>query len=347
MKILSDTDLAPHHTFGISAQAAAIVEAESMADLLAIWHADDYKNQIKLYIGQGSNLLFTQDYRGVVILNRLKGINVSEDTDNWYLEVQAGEDWHQFVTWCVEHGYNGLENLALIPGCVGSSPIQNIGAYGVEIKDVCHYVDLLDLDSQQVTRLSNEDCQFGYRESRFKQDKQGNKVIVQVGFKLAKQWQPTLNYAGLNHFDNQVVTAKEVFNAVCQVRQSKLPDPKQIGNAGSFFKNPVITQAQSDTLLIHYPTMPHHFVTGGVKVAAGWLIDQAGLKGKQIGGAQVHPKQALVLTNTGTATAQDIIDLASFVVEQVKTKFSIELEHEVRFMAADRETSLSELLAKK
>lgn len=346
MKVLHDHGLAHYHTFGIDVNATQIVEAENIDDFIHIWHDSNFNNMPKLVVGHGSNLLFCEDYQGVIILNRIKGITLTETPTNFCLHVGGGEDWHQLVRWCVERNIGGLENLALIPGCVCSSPIQNIGAYGVELKDICQYVDVLNVITQEIKRYDAMSCQFGYRDSIFKHQLKDGHIIVAVGFCLPKEWQPKIAYAPLNQFDVTTVTIQQVFEAVCEVRKAKLPDPTVIGNAGSFFKNPIISKNTLDELLIDYPALPSYGVDDQhVKLAAGWLIDQCGLKGYQIGGAKVHPQQALVLTNIGTATAQDIISLAQYVVNSVATKFNIVLEHEVRFMAANAETHLTEIQA--
>ncbi|PSV16123.1 UDP-N-acetylenolpyruvoylglucosamine reductase [Photobacterium leiognathi subsp. mandapamensis] len=345
MKVLHESGLAPYHTFGIDVSAKYIVEASSVEDFLSIWQDEIYQAIPKLVVGQGSNLLFCEDYQGVIILNRIKGIDVVETAEYVDLHVGGGEDWHQFVAWTVDNGFNGLENLALIPGCVGSSPIQNIGAYGVELKDVCHYVDVLNVLTGESQRLMAEECNFGYRDSIFKHELKDSHIITAVGFRLAKDWQPQISYGPLAKFSLESVTAKEIFDEVCSVRCEKLPDPKVMGNAGSFFKNPIIGLASRDRLLSEFPNMPSYPVDSGhCKLAAGWLIDQCGLKGYQIGGAKVHPQQALVLTNTGNATALDVLHLAQYVVDTVAAKFDVALEHEVRFMAHDAETNLQEML---
>lgn len=346
MKVLHDHGLAPYHTFGIDVTATQIIEAENIDDFIHIWHDASFNNMAKLVVGHGSNLLFCEDYQGVVILNRIKGITQTETSTSFCLHVGGGEDWHQLVCWCVDRNIGGLENLALIPGCVGSSPIQNIGAYGVELKDVCQYVDVLDVITQEIKRYDAASCQFGYRDSIFKHQLKDGHIIVAVGFCLPKMWQPKIAYAPLNQFDIATVTLRQVFDTVCEVRKAKLPDPAVIGNAGSFFKNPIITKNMLNKLQVNYPTMPSYGVDDlHVKLAAGWLIDQCGLKGYQVGGAKVHPQQALVLTNIGTATAQDVISLAQYVVDSVAAKFDIALEHEVRFMAANVETHLAEIQA--
>lgn len=330
--------LQPFHTFHIPALAYQIIEAKTIEQLQQGWLQAKSENRPVLFLGQGSNMLFLEDFNGIVIINRLLGITHNEDENFHYLHVNGGENWHNLVKWSLEQGMAGLENLALIPGCAGSAPIQNIGAYGVEFKDVCDYVDVLNLESQEIFRLQASECDFGYRESIFKHCYQHGYVIVAVGLKLAKNWQPVLKYGSLVNFDPQNVTAKQVFDEVCAIRQSKLPNPDELGNAGSFFKNPVITTEQFSVIQKQYENLPHFpQADGTVKLAAGWLIDQCHLKGFQIGGAAVHDKQALVLINKNSATGQDVVNLAHHVRQTVAEKFGVYLQPEVRFIGADGE----------
>lgn len=328
--------LKPYHTFQLPVNAQQIVRAENIAQLTSLWqtHADTPK----LLLGEGSDVLFTTDFHGVVILNRLMGIQHREDQSYHYLHVGAGENWHKLVSWCVEQGYAGLENLALIPGCAGAAPIQNIGAYGVEFKDVCDYVDVLDLGNGTVFRLTSQQCEFSYRESIFKHRYRDGYVITAIGIKLAKDWQPKLDYNGLNQFSVEQVTSRQIFEEVCAIRQAKLPDPKQLGNAGSFFKNPIVSHEHFQKIQQQYPMMPAYLQQNGeVKLAAGWLIDQCGLKGYQVGGAAVHQQQALVLVNLGDASAKDMVNLAHDVRQKVYAKFGVALQPEVRFFAEQGE----------
>lgn len=336
----TDADLRPYHTFGITQRCAHLVPVHTVDEIVAVYHHSDWQALPKLMLGKGSNMLFTEPYQGVVMINELQGKQVSETNDHWRLHVAAGEDWPSLVEWSVKQGYAGLENLALIPGCAGSAPIQNIGAYGVEFKDVCEYVDILCLDSFRVRRLSVDECQFGYRDSVFKHDLYQKAIVVAVGLRLAKQWRANIQYGPLKDLGEQASPA-DIFARVCEVRREKLPDPTQQGNAGSFFKNPVIEMEHYQALHERYPDMVAYSAEQGMKVAAGWLIDQCGLKGTMVGGAQVHLKQALVLVNTGTATAEDVVALADKVCRTVYERYGIALEHEVRFMAAQKETRLS------
>ncbi len=334
------------NTFGIDRNARRIVCAETSQQLLDAWQAAVQSQQPVLILGEGSNVLFLDDFSGTVIINRIMGVEVREEADAWYVHVGAGENWHHLVQLTLERGMPGLENLALIPGCAGSSPIQNIGAYGIELQRVCNYVDCVELSSGKAQRLPAEDCRFGYRDSIFKHEYQDRYAITAVGLRLAKTWQPILTYGELARLDPATVTPQDVFEAVCRMRVSKLPDPKVSGNAGSFFKNPVVTAQQADALLSSFPDAPHYpQADGSVKLAAGWLIDQCQLKGTSVGGAAIHHLQALVLINTGQATSDDVVRLAHLVRQHVGEKFNVWLEPEVRFIGRAGEVSAVETIA--
>lgn len=338
--------LKPWNTFGIARQAAQIIRAESEQQLIDTWQASIKDQQPVLILGEGSNVLFLDDFAGTVIVNRISGIQVVEKADAWHLHVGAGENWHKLVEYTLAEGIAGLENLALIPGCVGSSPIQNIGAYGIELQHVCDYVDCVELTTGKRERLSAEQCRFGYRDSIFKHEYQGRYAIVAVGLRLPKVWRPVLTYGDLTRLDPATVTPQAVFDVVCHMRITKLPDPKVNGNAGSFFKNPVINASVAQSLLAQFPAAPHYpQADGSVKLAAGWLIDQCHLKGIAIGGAEVHRQQALVLINTGEATSQDVVQLAHHVRQQVGEKFNVWLEPEVRFIGHAGEVNAVEIIA--
>ncbi|RXJ72383.1 UDP-N-acetylenolpyruvoylglucosamine reductase [Veronia nyctiphanis] len=345
MKTLSDTSLKSFHTFGLDVHAKSVIEADSIDDLKMLWLDAEYKDLPKLMLGEGSNLLFCESFDGLVVLNRLKGIQVTEDDNFWYLDVAAGENWHQLVKWTLDNGMPGLENLALIPGLTGSAPIQNIGAYGVELKSVCQYVNVLMVESGEVKRLSADECFFGYRDSVFKHTLKEKALIVGVGLLLRKDWQPETSYGALSSLaESGEVTPQRLFERVCEIRSSKLPDPRRIGNAGSFFKNPVVSIEKADELAQLYVEMPRYAAGNGfAKLAAGWLIDQVGLKGQTVGGASVHNKQALVLTNSNNATPADVVALAHQVVQTVRDQFGVELEHEVRFIGKNGETTLEQV----
>lgn len=325
--------LKPFNTLGLDIHADEIIRAESSADLRKAWDYSRSVNKPFLLLGGGSNVLFLRDFRGVVAVNEIKGISLSEDEDSYLLHVGAGENWHQLVSWCLQHNIAGTENLALIPGVAGSAPIQNIGAYGVEFKDICDYVDVTELTTGREFRLEKAQCRFGYRDSIFKHELCQGYAVTAIGLRLSKQWKPVLTYGDLTRMDAATVTPRQVFDTVCEMRKSKLPDPKVQGNVGSFFKNPLITEELSHRLLATYPGLPRYpQADGTVKVAAGWLIDQCQLKGYKLGGAAVHSLQALVLINDNQATPQDIVGLAKHVRQCVGDKFNIWLEPEVRFI---------------
>ncbi|XWY19193.1 UDP-N-acetylmuramate dehydrogenase [Bisgaard Taxon 45] len=339
-------NLQPFHTFSLPVQAQKIVEITNIDQLKQQWAQCQATQQPIVLLGQGSNVLFLRDFQGVVLLNRLMGIQHTQDDNFHYLHVNGGENWHQLVAWSIQQGIGGLENLALIPGCAGSAPIQNIGAYGVEFKDVCDYVEVLNLSNHEIFRLTNAQCQFGYRDSIFKHAYATGYVIIAVGLKLCKAWRPVLKYGSLVELDKSAVSAQQIFDEVCAIRRSKLPDPAEFGNAGSFFKNPVVSQAEFARLQQDYPNMPHFpQADGTVKLAAGWLIDQCGLKGYQLGGAAVHQQQALVLINRDHATSSDIVELAHHIRQKVAQRFAVWLQPEVRFIGEYGEVNSEQAIA--
>lgn len=340
MQILKNHNLKSYTTFGIDAYAKEFVSVTSIDELKT---ALQVKCESRLILGGGSNLLFCDDFDGLVIHIAIKGIEIHDSDEAVSCYVGAGENWHDFVKWSIEHAAPGLENLALIPGVVGAAPVQNIGAYGVEIKDVCEYVEYMDTETLEITRLDAVDCEFGYRDSIFKHALHEKAVITHVGFKLSKPWTKKVNYGPLAALAENT-TPLDIFNAVCETRMSKLPDPNKLGNAGSFFKNPVISETLFQAILTQHPQIPHYPNGEDIKLAAGWLIDQCNLKGEMIGHAQVHLQQALVIVNTGGATAKDVYQLAHHVQQCVKDKFNVMLEHEVRFIGKHKETTLAEVI---
>jgi len=330
--------LKPFNTFNLDVSATKVIVVSTAAELLAAWQESQRQQQPVLLLGEGSNILFLEDFQGTVIVNRIKGITLEESESAWHLHVGAGENWHQLVQYSLEKGLPGLENMAMIPGCTGSAPIQNIGAYGVELKNVCEYVDILHLATGKTERLLAQDCQFGYRDSIFKHQYQSGYAIIAVGLLLKKRWVPVITYGDLSKLSPETVTPQQIFDAVCQMRSSKLPNPAITGNAGSFFKNPVVTAAQAEMLVAEYTDMPRYpQADGSVKLAAGWLIDRCDLKGYVSGGAAVHRQQALVLINQDRATGSDIVALAHEVRQRVGQKFDVWLEPEVRFIGAEGE----------
>ena len=340
----SQTSLKSLNTFGLSVHAERVVYAHNAETLIQSWQAHQEKPW--LLMGGGSNMLFLGDFEGTVVVNQLKGMSIEQTQNEWLIHCAAGENWHEFVEFTVKEGMAGLENLALIPGTVGSAPIQNIGAYGVELKDFCAYVDVLDLNQNKIVRLTNEECLFGYRESIFKHQFLEGYVITAVGFRLVKAWQPNLSYGPLKSAEASLLTAQSIFDKVCEIRRSKLPDPAQIGNAGSFFKNPIITTQEAEAIKLRYPNAPLYSQSNDqVKIAAGWLIDQAGLKGYVSNHAGVHPQQALVLVNLGEAKPEDLVNMAKYVRDTVYDMFAIWLEPEVRFIGSRGEVNAVETLS--
>lgn len=330
------------NTFALDVYANQVETVETVEQLMQVWKTNTDSQPIMI-IGQGSNTLFAENFAGTIIVNRIKGLTITETPTHWHLKVGAGEYWHDLVANTINQNIPGLENLALIPGCVGSAPIQNIGAYGIEFQKVADYVELLEFATGKIIRVT--DGQYGYRESIFKQKYANGYAVVYVGITLPKQWSPVLTYGELRNFDPESVTPKMIFDKVCEIRCSKLPDPNVLGNGGSFFKNPVVDKKFADKLLEKYPTMPIYPQTNDqIKLAAGWLIDQCGLKGYQIGGAAVHQQQALVLVNKDNATAQDVVALARYIINAVLQKFSVHLSPEIRFMGATGEIDVDKFL---
>lgn len=331
--ISENVDLKPFNTFGVEAKAAHFTRFRSVAELEE--RLASVNGQAAFILGGGSNILLTQDVQALVLKNEIKGIEMLEKNDDFvWLRVGAGEVWHDFVLYCVEHAYAGVENLSLIPGNVGASPMQNIGAYGVEVKDVIQEVEAFDLERKQVQRFSNAECEFGYRESVFKRALKGKYVITHVTFKLSTNPKINTSYGAIESelkargISNPSI--RDVSDAVIAIRQSKLPDPKQIGNAGSFFKNPVVEVSLYEKIKAGHPGVPSYPAEAGkVKIPAGWLIEQAGWKGKTFGNCGVHKNQALVLVNYGGASGRQIWDLSTMILEDIKSKFGVELEREV------------------
>ncbi|MEO8760489.1 MAG: UDP-N-acetylmuramate dehydrogenase [Bacteroidia bacterium] len=335
MQILTNYSLKRYHTFGTDVYASYFTEINSVEDFKELQKSDVYKNNLSLILGGGSNLLFTKNYEGLVIKNNLSGIEIVKQDDNYvFVKAAAGENWQDFVLFCVSNNYGGVENLSLIPGCVGASPMQNIGAYGVEIKDVCFEVNAIDVKTGEDKTFSNEECKFGYRESVFKHIYKNKYLITSVVFKLNKKPIFNTSYGAIEQeLKAMGVTqpsVKAISDAVIQIRSSKLPDPAKIGNAGSFFKNPEISQQKHHELKEQFPALVAYALdNGNYKLAAGWLIEQCGFKGKRFGDAGVHVNQALVLVNYGSANGNEIYNLSQQVLDAVQHKFGVVLEREV------------------
>lgn len=333
-----DFSLRQLNTFGLDARAEAYVAVTDAAMLLAVRDNRQLSQVPRLVLGGGSNLLLTQDFPGLVLHLCTRGMQIAaEDEQFVYVKAAAGESWHQFVQWTLNLGLGGLENLSLIPGNVGAAPIQNIGAYGIEIKDRLHALTLFDFVSGTTITLNNADCQFGYRDSIFKHALREQTVVLDVTFALSKQWQPDIHYADVRQeLAARAISAptpRDVADAVIAIRRRKLPDPAMIGNAGSFFKNPIVSAAQREALLQVYPQLVSYAQPdGSYKLAAGWLIDQCGWKGRSLGAAGVYEKQALVLINRGGASGADIVALAQAIQADVQGKFGVLLEPEPVFI---------------
>jgi UDP-N-acetylmuramate dehydrogenase len=335
MKLLQNYPLQDITTFHAKVFAKYYTVFSSAEFLKQILSSEELKTMPFIILGGGSNVLFTGDFNGVIIRNAIEGIEIiKEEEDVIYIKANSGEKWHDFVLYCVNRNYGGIENLSLIPGTVGAGPIQNIGAYGVELKDVLVEVEAMNIHTLEVKIFSNVECKFGYRDSIFKEEEKGNYIILSVTLKLNKNPKVNVSYGSLSkELESMGITnptIKDVSNAVIKIRSSKLPDPDKLGNAGSFFKNPVIVNEQFEKLKISHPNIISFPATEGLtKLAAGWLIEQCGWKGKRIGDAGVHKDQALVLVNYADATGKEIYELSTQIINSVKEKFGIELEREV------------------
>ncbi len=332
--ICHDYSLQNCHSFGLKAKTRRWVTVHSENELRDALVSQRQQRGPLLFLGEGSNTVFTHDFPGTIIHLALRGIQWHEDDAHFhYVEVAAGENWHDFVEYTLSQGKPGLENLALIPGSVGACPIQNIGAYGLEVSQRIHEVRILDLEIFAFRSLSKEECRFAYRDSVFKHHLAGKAVVTAVVFKLPKVWAPVTQYADIQkYFVEHAIAAptpRAVFNAVVSIRTQKLPDPCITGNAGSFFKNPIVDQTDFEQIKMKWPeVVSYPQPDGRVKLAAAWLIEQAGLKGQAVGGAAVSEKQALVLINQGGATADDLNSLVAQVVEKVRLQFAVNLEPE-------------------
>jgi UDP-N-acetylmuramate dehydrogenase len=338
MQIQQNFSLKPYNTFGIDAKAryfSTFASVDVLSELLTTNHKLQTTN---LILGGGSNILFTKDYDGLVLKNEITGIEkVEEDEEHVYVRAGAGENWHKFVLYCINNNWAGVENLSLIPGNVGASPMQNIGAYGAEIKDVFHELKAFHVGEKTNYTFQLKDCGFGYRESVFKHKYKGQFVILTVTYKLSKTPKLNTSYGAveqeLERMGVKQPGIKDVSKAVINIRSSKLPDPKEIGNAGSFFKNPVIPSSKFEMLKSEFENIiGYKNKDGSVKLAAGWLIEQCGWKGFRRGDAGCHPKQALVLVNYGSATGNEIYNLSEEILQSVKERFDVTLEREVNII---------------
>ncbi|MEJ6582655.1 MAG: UDP-N-acetylmuramate dehydrogenase [Crocinitomicaceae bacterium] len=334
--ILNNIPLKEFNTFGIQSIAKRFSRFSNKEELDEILRQRN--NDSLLVLGGGSNILFTKDFDGLVIRNEIKGFEIIETSDEAVIvKSGAGEVWHEFVLNCIDHDFGGIENLSLIPGSIGASPMQNIGAYGIEIKDVFHSLEAYEIKTGEIKTFNHSECKFGYRESVFKRELKDQFIVLSVSFKLTKNHQINSSYGAINAEleENGIKnpSIKDISNAVIAIRSSKLPNPKEIGNAGSFFKNPVVDIEVLREIQKDYENAPNYPAgEGKVKLAAGWLIEQAGWKGKTISTYGVHKNQALVLVNYSNSQGNDIFDLSTSIIEDVRTKFGVELEREVNII---------------
>lgn len=337
MQIQQNISLKKFNTFGIDAKAKYFVSVNSISELLEILKLKDYPN--KFILGGGSNMLLTKDLDALVIHINIKGIEIiSENNDSVLVKANAGVNWHELVLWCLNHDFGGIENLSLIPGNVGSAPIQNIGAYGIELKDVFVSCEAIEVNSHKLKTFLKKDCNFDYRESIFKKEEKGKYVITSVTLQLSvRDHKLNTGYGAITDQLNTLriikPTIQDISKAVIAIRKSKLPDPKEIGNSGSFFKNPIISSQHFEKLKTIFPDIPSYIVSENeIKVPAGWLIEKAGFKGKTFGNYGVHKKQALVLVNYGDAKGIDILNLARLIQKTIIRIFNIEIETEVNII---------------
>lgn len=337
MPIQKNISLKSFNTFGIDAKAKFFAEINSKDDFLELIRGEELSKYDILILGGGSNVLFTQNFNGLVLKINTKGIELTQEDDEFvYIKAQAGEIWHNLVMYCVQNKFAGIENLSLIPGCCGAAPIQNIGAYGVELKDVLFQVEVMNLKNGEVISLSNHDCKFGYRDSIFKSEAKGKYFVLAITLKLSKKPKYQISYGTieqeLEQMGVQDLSISAISEAVCNIRRSKLPDPLYIGNAGSFFKNPVISKEKFDSLKEQFQDIPSFIKEEQIKIPAAWLIEKAGWKGKRFGNYGVHEKQPLVLVNYGNAEGNDIYNLSEEIIQNIAGIFDIQLEREVNIL---------------
>ncbi len=344
MEIKKNYDLTKLNTFGIKAHAKFFVELNNELDLKNLFSGLEFKNNEKLFLGGGSNILFTKDFNGIVILNKLKGIEIlEENSEDVLIKSMSGVLWNDLVIFVVSRGLWGIENLSLIPGTVGAAPMQNIGAYGVELKDILENVEAYEINEGVKKVFSKKECEFGYRESIFKNKLKGKYFISAVTLRLNKKEKENTEYRVLQEYleKNKIIGPKassvglrprDISEAVATIRKSKLPDPKLIGNAGSFFKNVFVSKEKMQTLLLTYPDMPYFEEEMVIKIPAGWLIEKCGWKGRRVGNVGVHERQALVLVNYGGATGEEVKHLSEKIIASVYSQFGLKLEREVNLI---------------
>jgi UDP-N-acetylmuramate dehydrogenase len=335
MQVSKDVSLRPFNTFHIDAKASWLAQVREEEHLFEVYQSAEYQDIPKIVLGGGSNVLITGAQKRMVLKMEIPGIEIlKEDSHHSWIRVGAGEDWHEFVMWSIDHGLSGVENLSLIPGTVGAAPMQNIGAYGVEIKEVFDYLEAFDIENKRIVTFDNKQCRFGYRYSIFKGDLKDKYIITHVVFKLNKHPKYNIEYGALRDTLKQLgyeqLSVRAISNSVIHIRQSKLPDPREIGNAGSFFKNPIIEKDHFDSIAEAFGNVPSYPVSEKwVKIPAAWLIDTAGWKGFRKGEIGVHEKQPLVLVNYGRGNGRDILLLSEEIQKSVQQKFGIKLQREV------------------
>ena len=338
MNIIENYPLLKLNTFGVDVKAKYFTSINTINELIELTKTNVFKDLELLILGGGSNILFTKDFDGLVILNNIKGKEIiDQNQQSIFLKIGAGENWHQLVMYCVDNGWGGIENLSLIPGNTGTAPMQNIGAYGVEIKETFIELEALEISSGKIVKFNNSDCEFGYRESVFKNKMKNQYIILNITLELKKNPVLNINYGDVKAIlESQNIKnpgIKEVSNAIISIRQSKLPDPKKIGNSGSFFKNPIVSLNQLELIKKKYPNVVNYEINENeFKIAAGWLIERAGWKGKKFNNYGVHEKQALVLVNYGLANGMEIFELSEKIILDIKDKFGITLEREVNII---------------
>lgn len=338
MNIIANYPLLKLNTFGVDVKAKYFVSINTVNELIELTKTEVFKDLQLLILGGGSNILFTKDFDGLVILNSIKGKEIIDQTqESIFLKIGAGENWHELVMYTVDNGWGGIENLSLIPGNTGTAPMQNIGAYGVEIKETFVELEALEISSGKIVKFNNSDCEFGYRESVFKNKMKNQYIIVNITLELKKSPVLNINYGDVKAIlESQNInnpSIKQVSDAIISIRQSKLPDPKIIGNSGSFFKNPIVSLEQLELIKKKYPNVVNYKINENeFKIAAGWMIERAGWKGKKFNNYGVHEKQALVLVNYGLANGMEIFNLSEEIILDIKDKFGIKLEREVNII---------------
>ena len=338
MNIIENYPLLKLNTFGVDVKAKYFTSINTINELIEATKTNVFKDLELLILGGGSNILFTKDFDGLVILNNIKGKEIiDQNQQSIFLKIGAGENWHELVMYCVDNGWGGIENLSLIPGNTGTAPMQNIGAYGVEIKETFIELEALEISSGKIVKFNNSDCEFGYRESVFKNKMKNQYIILNITLELKKNPVLNINYGDVKAIlESQNIKnpdIKEVSNAIISIRQSKLPDPKKIGNSGSFFKNPIVSLNQLELIKKKYPNVVNYEINENeFKIAAGWLIERAGWKGKKFNNYGIHEKQALVLVNYGLANGMEIFELSEKIILDIKDKFGITLEREVNII---------------